>query len=116
MSRRLGRLAGDLVRLVPEIAERVPDLAPPLRADPETEQYRLFDAVAGWLHATAETAPLVLVLDDLHWATRPTLQLLRHVVRMPGPAGCSSSPRIATANWIGIIPSASCWPTCTAAR
>ena len=82
----LGRLAGDLVRLVPEIAERVPDLLPPLRADPETEQYRLFDAVAGWLQATAAEAPLVLVLDDLHWATRPTLQLLRHVMRVPEPA------------------------------
>ena len=33
----------------------------------------------------ARTAPLVLVFDDLHWADRPTLQLLRHLVRSPQP-------------------------------
>ena len=28
----------------------------------------------------------MLVLDDLHWATRPTLHLLRHVFRSSGPS------------------------------
>ena len=77
----LGRLAGELVRLLPDVAPLALDLAPPIHADPETEQYRLFDAVSQWLHALSQDAPVVLVLDDLHWATRPTLQLLRHVFR-----------------------------------
>jgi predicted ATPase len=77
----LGRLAGELVRLVPEVASRVPGLPPPLRSDPETERYRLFDALAAWLAAASESAPVLLVVDDLHWATTPTLQLLRHLVR-----------------------------------
>ena len=81
----LGRLAGELVRLAPDVAALVPGLPPPLRADPETEQYRLFDAVSLWLQAMAETGPVVLVLDDLHWATRPTLHLLRHVLRTSEP-------------------------------
>jgi predicted ATPase/class 3 adenylate cyclase len=81
----LGRLAGELVRLAPDVATLVPGLPPPLRADPETEQYRLFDAVSLWLQAMAETGPVVLVLDDLHWATRPTLHLLRHVLRTSEP-------------------------------
>ena len=34
---------------------------------------------------SARSAPLVLVFDDLHWADRPTLQLLRHLVRSPQP-------------------------------
>ncbi len=82
---QLGRLAGELVRLVPDLPSLVDGLAPSLRADPETEQYRLFDAVGLWLQAQAEHRPLLVVLDDLHWATRPTLHLLRHVLRSSEP-------------------------------
>jgi DNA-binding CsgD family transcriptional regulator/tetratricopeptide (TPR) repeat protein len=82
---RLGRYQGELVRLVPELADRLPDLALPLRSDPETERYRLFDAVAAWLAATSRDRPALLVLDDLQWATKPTLLLLRHVARSPDP-------------------------------
>jgi len=78
---RLGRYGGELVRVVPELAERVADLPAPLRSDPETERYRLFDAVAAWLGAASAEEPLLLVLDDLQWAAKPTLLLLRHVVR-----------------------------------
>src|SRR5205823_762477 len=52
-----------------------------MRADPETERYRLFEAVNGWLLAVARHVPVVVVLDDLHWATKPTLSMLRHVAR-----------------------------------
>jgi DNA-binding SARP family transcriptional activator/tetratricopeptide (TPR) repeat protein len=77
----LGRLAGELVRLVPEVGERVPGLSPPLRSDPETERYRLFDAVTAWLGAVSETAPVLVVIEDVHWATKPTLLLLAHLLR-----------------------------------
>jgi class 3 adenylate cyclase/tetratricopeptide (TPR) repeat protein len=77
----LGRHGGELVRLVPELTERLPELPAPLRSDPETERYRLFDAVAAWLASVSAEAPLLLVLDDLQWAAKPTLLLLRHVVR-----------------------------------
>jgi DNA-binding SARP family transcriptional activator len=77
----LGRLAGELVRLAPEVGKRVERLPAPLRSDPETERYRLFDAVAAWLGALSETAPVLLVVEDLHWATKPTLLLLAHLLR-----------------------------------
>ncbi|MGH9038353.1 MAG: ATP-binding protein [Acidimicrobiia bacterium] len=77
----LGRYIGELIRLVPELPERVTDLPPPLRSDPETERYRLFDAVAAWLGAVAAETPVLLVFDDLQWGAKPTLLLLRHVVR-----------------------------------
>ncbi|HEV2368836.1 MAG TPA: AAA family ATPase, partial [Acidimicrobiales bacterium] len=77
----LGPGAGELVRLVPELAELVPGLAPATIGDPDVERARLFDAVVGWLGAAGDDALVVLVLDDLHWAGRPTLQLLRHLVR-----------------------------------
>ena len=79
----LGRYGGELVRLVPELAQRLPDLPPPLRSDPETERYRLFDAVAAWLGSLSGQTPVLLVLDDLQWAAKPTLLLLRHVLRSP---------------------------------
>ncbi|MGH9037986.1 MAG: ATP-binding protein, partial [Acidimicrobiia bacterium] len=82
---RLGRHPGELVRLVPELADAVPGLPPALRSDPETERYRLFDAVASWLAAVSAEAPVLLVLDDLHWAAKPTLLLLRHVLRFAEP-------------------------------
>jgi class 3 adenylate cyclase len=80
---RLGLHPGELVRLVPEVAARLPELPPPLQSDPETERYRLFDAMASWLAAASSDEPVLLVLDDLQWAAKPTLLLLRHVVRSP---------------------------------
>jgi class 3 adenylate cyclase len=84
LSERLGRYGGELARLVPELSERLPGLSTPLRSDPEMERYRLFDAVAAWLTATAIEEPILLVLDDLQWAAKPTLMLLRHVVAAAG--------------------------------
>ncbi|MBV9933238.1 MAG: AAA family ATPase [Actinobacteria bacterium] len=53
--------------------------------DPETGRYRLFRAVATQLAAVTADAPVLLVLDDLHWADRPTILLLRHLVRASEP-------------------------------
>ena len=70
-----------LLALVPGLSDVVPDLAAPTRADPDTERYALFDAVVALLEMASTEAPVVLVLDDLHWAAKPTLLLLRHVLR-----------------------------------
>lgn len=78
---RLGGHAGELSRLVPELAERTGQTPPPVSTSPELDQHRLFDAVAGWLAAASAQASLVLVVEDLHAATRPTLLMLRHLVR-----------------------------------
>jgi class 3 adenylate cyclase len=81
LSSRLGRYGGELVRLVPELAEHLPGLPSPLRSDPETERHRLFDSVASWLYSMSARESVLLLLDDLQWAAKPTLLLLRHVVR-----------------------------------
>jgi class 3 adenylate cyclase len=83
---RLGETPAELLRLVPEIGARLPGLRSPPPAVPEVEQYRLFDAVRTWLAAAAEGRPLVLVLDDVQWASRPTLALLAHVARTAEPS------------------------------
>jgi len=84
---RLGRHAGELVRLAPGLTAKIADLPPPLTSDAETERYRMFDAVAAWLAAASAERPLFLILDDLHWAAKPTLLLLKHIVRSPQPSG-----------------------------
>ena len=83
---RLGRHPGELGRLVPELPQLVAGLPEPLRSDPETERYRLVDALSGWLSDASAETPLLLVLDDLHWAAKPTVLLLRHLLRAADPA------------------------------
>lgn len=70
-----------LLPLVPGLADVLPDLAAPTRADPDTERYALFDAVVAVLSMASAHAPVALILDDLHWAAKPTLLLLRHLLR-----------------------------------
>ena len=75
----LGRHAGELTRLVPRLAEHLDHVPDPMSPDPETSQYRLFEAVASALTAGAAARPILFVLDDLHWAAKPTLLMLRHI-------------------------------------
>ena len=77
----LGDTGGELSRLVPELAERMPGLPKPLGGDPTGERHRLFGAVAGLLANVAAPMPLVVVIDDLHWADNATVLLLAHAVR-----------------------------------
>jgi class 3 adenylate cyclase/tetratricopeptide (TPR) repeat protein len=74
------RFGGDLVRLVPALGDRVAELPALRQSDPETERYLLYAAITGLLEQAGEQEPLLLILDDLHWADAPTLSLLRQVV------------------------------------
>jgi DNA-binding SARP family transcriptional activator len=86
LAAQAGRAAGDLARLVPEVGERLPGVEPATTGDPEDERYRLFAAVATLFAAASRARPLILVLDDLHWAAKPTLLMLRHLARARGPS------------------------------
>jgi len=81
LATQLGPSGGELTRLVPDLATLVADLPAPLHADPETERYQLLEAVRGLLERIAQDRPLLLILDDLHWATKPDVMLLSHVLR-----------------------------------
>jgi len=74
------RHGGELTRLLRDsLAKRVTGVPEPQQADSETERYLLFEAVAGLLQAACDHGPVLLVLDDLHWADGETLSLLKHV-------------------------------------
>jgi class 3 adenylate cyclase/tetratricopeptide (TPR) repeat protein len=78
---------GALSRLVPELSLRFPGAGPTRSTDPETERYLLFQAVSSLLATLSRPGPALLVLDDLHWAAKPTLLLLRHIVNSAEPMG-----------------------------
>jgi DNA-binding SARP family transcriptional activator/tetratricopeptide (TPR) repeat protein len=75
----------ELVRLVPALASRIPDLPPSKATDSDTERYLLFAAVVGFVSMAAKDQPVVLVLDDLQWADKGSLLLLRHLAASEAP-------------------------------
>jgi DNA-binding winged helix-turn-helix (wHTH) protein/tetratricopeptide (TPR) repeat protein len=76
----------ELGPFVPDLRDRIPNLPSPPAIDPEGRRFRLFEAAAAMLAVASRTRPMLLVFDDLHWADKPTLLLLRHVMRSVGPA------------------------------
>ena len=71
----LGPTGGELSRLLPELGGEPSD------ADPDTIRHRLHTAVADLLAGVGKDRPVLLVLEDAHWADGPTLGLLRHLAR-----------------------------------
>jgi class 3 adenylate cyclase/tetratricopeptide (TPR) repeat protein/energy-coupling factor transporter ATP-binding protein EcfA2 len=74
------RYGGDLGLLVPELAERIGRLPEPQTTAEAADRYLLFAAVSGLLEVALRDVPLVLLLDDLHWADRGTTLLLKHLL------------------------------------
>ena len=81
----LGADPAPLMRLVPEIGARIPGLGQDVGRTTELEQYRLLESVRAWMAITARDRAVVFVLDDVHWADRPTLAMLAHLVRGAAP-------------------------------
>ncbi|UCH09124.1 MAG: AAA family ATPase [Fidelibacterota bacterium] len=71
----------EVARLVPEMAEHFPDLEAPASIPSDQEQARLFDGVARFLAEMSSHGTLLVVLEDLHWASESTLQLLHYLAR-----------------------------------
>ena len=72
---------GELTRLLPGLATRIGDLPQPPPADADAERHRLHTAVTDLLVGVSSERPLLVVLEDVHWADAATLGLLRHIVR-----------------------------------
>jgi class 3 adenylate cyclase/tetratricopeptide (TPR) repeat protein len=76
-----GTMGSELTPLIPDLHERLPTLELRLADDPESERHRLFEATIEMLRNLSSRKPVVLVVDDAHWARKPTLLLLRHLLR-----------------------------------
>jgi DNA-binding CsgD family transcriptional regulator len=77
----LRRGGKELARLLPGLAASASHGAIEDAGSPEAARYRLYEAVAGLVTSAAHDTPVMLALEDLHWADPPTLQLLTHLVR-----------------------------------
>lgn len=74
------RCGGDLARIVPQLRSRVPEPTTAIVDDPGTARHLLFHAAADIVRRVAATGPVVLLVDDLHWAEPSGLELLRQLV------------------------------------
>lgn len=83
---QVGPCAAVLDRLVPGLRERLGDSSSRPTDQPESERYRLFDAVSCFVATMADSAPVLLVLDDLQWADEASLLLFRHLLADRRPA------------------------------
>ncbi|MCH8987314.1 MAG: protein kinase [Chloroflexi bacterium] len=77
----MGAGAADIAEVVSDVREQLPGLQAPPQLEPEQARFRLFDSITAFLKSAARRKPLVLVLDDLHWADHPSLLLLEFVAR-----------------------------------
>ena len=78
---QMGPGGADIAEVIPEVRAKLPDLDMPAALDPEQARFRLFDSFATFFKNLAQTQPIMLVLDDLHWADKPSLLLLEFLVR-----------------------------------
>jgi class 3 adenylate cyclase len=81
LHQRLHGLEQDLARVFPELPDRLPAQSRSIPSDAESERYRLFEAITAIVTGITATRSAILVLDDLHWADKPTVLLLRHILR-----------------------------------
>ncbi|MFQ6026542.1 MAG: serine/threonine-protein kinase PknK [Dehalococcoidia bacterium] len=77
----MGSGAAAIAEIVSDVREQLPGLEAPSEMDPEQARFRLFDSITTFLKSAGRRQPLVLMLDDLHWSDKPSLQLLEFVTR-----------------------------------
>jgi hypothetical protein len=80
LARQLGAGVGLVARLAPTLRDRF-DVTDPAPLPAEAERERTVDALVGFAAAVASATPLLVVVDDAHWADASTIALLRSVVR-----------------------------------
>ena len=75
----LGDAAPELAKLVPDIRRLLPDTPAPAQLAFQQERHFLFNRIAEFIDRLASQRPLMIVLEDLHWADDATLFLLQHL-------------------------------------
>ncbi len=80
-----GDAATELVKLLPELAGRLPGIPVPPQLDPEYERHRFTQTITRFLIGLADSKPLLLIVEDLHWSDESSLDfLLKYARRVAG--------------------------------
>ena len=77
----LGDGGPEIAKLLPALRRLFPDLPAPLELDPESERHHLFNCFGEFVERSSRLQPLLMILEDVHWADEPTLLLLRHLTQ-----------------------------------
>ena len=77
----MGVGAAGIAEILPEIHAKLPGLETPLELGPERARFRLFDSITAFFKNASQSQPLMLVLDDLHWADKSSLLLLQFLAQ-----------------------------------
>jgi tetratricopeptide (TPR) repeat protein len=73
--------SSEFVHLMPKISALGGTVSKCPPASPEGHRFRMFEAFVGLISAMAREAPILLIIEDVHWADEASLLLLRHLVR-----------------------------------
>jgi len=78
----LGDAAAAVAELGPGVHRLLPEVPTVVPLQPDEERVRLLGAVVQLLVARTAHAPLLLCLEDLQWADRGSIDLIRHLARL----------------------------------
>jgi DNA-binding SARP family transcriptional activator/tetratricopeptide (TPR) repeat protein len=71
----------EIARTVPEVRHRFPNIPPSVESEGESARIRLTETLLEMLIAIAEEHPVILVVDDLHFADDVSVAVLHLIVR-----------------------------------
>lgn len=75
----LGGVGAEIARLTPRIRRLLPEEQKPLKVPPEQERFLLFSSLMEFLERVSARHPLLMAVEDLHWADESTLRFLEYL-------------------------------------
>jgi tetratricopeptide (TPR) repeat protein len=79
MREALGDAAPEIARIVPGLRRVFPDISAPVDLPPELARRYLWNSVLEFTERAARQQPLLVILEDLHWADESTILLTEYL-------------------------------------
>jgi class 3 adenylate cyclase/tetratricopeptide (TPR) repeat protein len=79
LSNALGNVAAEIARIAPALRRAFPNIPPPVELPAELARRYVWNSFSEFIGRAAQAQPLLLVLEDLHWADESTLQLTEYL-------------------------------------